>query len=200
MMFGAGLRGLFRQPPPYNTPGINPKANPPMFDRMPGAMPQQMDNAAAFQMPKLGTLDKLGLVGDLLTGSQFTQQRLAPAQQAAMQEFQYQRQRGDKLEDWEREKAWQTTNRQPHYFEANDGSQYLIGPDGKPQLVFKDPTPKVTMVAVDNGDGTKTVMPFANGAPLGQAPQTQRPPVGAIISDPRKAGGASPSGSQTFRY
>jgi hypothetical protein len=76
------------------------------------------------------------------------------------------------MADWMAKKQWERANPDPaapRYFEANNGDQYMIGPDGKPQRLFADPTPKVQMIAVDNGDGTKTLVPFANGVPLGQA-------------------------------
>lgn len=203
MMFGGGLFGFSRA-----RRGLDGVAQSAGAGIAPMAQPDQ------FQMPKLSIFDKLGLAGDILTRSDTTAQRLQPLQQLAMQNFIYQRQRQDKLSDPQHvgnsivrlnpqtgqyEVAYTAPKEppNPHYFEANDGSQYMIGADGQPKLVFKDPTPKVTMVAVDNGDGTKTIMPFVNGVPAGQAEQPVRPKIGEVVPDPRK-GGAGPQGPRTF--
>lgn len=56
----------------------------------------------------------------------------------------------------------------PHYWETNDGSLGMVGPDGKPQILYQDPTPKITTIAVDNADGTKTLVRVGpDGVPIG---------------------------------
>lgn len=99
------------------------------------------------------------------------------------------------------DKQWEWQNkpkeeRAPYRWEANDGSLMEVGPDGQPRQVYKDPTPKTTYISVDNGDGTKTVVPVVNGQIMGGG---QRPQIGAVIADPRKQGGQAASPPATFR-
>lgn len=107
-----------------------------------------------------------------------------------------QQQRMQKREDmqWEWQNKPKDTN--PYRWESNDGSLMEIGPDGQPRQVYKDPTPKTTYISVDNGDGTKTVVPVVNGQIMGGG---QRPQVGAVIPDPRKQGGQAAPPPATFR-
>lgn len=168
-------------------------------------MPQQQ----AYRMPKLGTLDKLGLVGDLLTGSQFTQARLAPMQQMAMQEFQYQRQRGDKLEDWQRQRSaeqedwlarqqWERDHPKPinndtvsdyNFIAQNIGpeaaKQYLQNIANGPPLSVLDPSTGQYMLVPRGGYG---------------APAAPTPPktLDRLPPNAKPVGGASPTGSRTF--
>lgn len=113
---------------------------------------------------------------------------------------------------------------EPHYWETNDGSLGMIGADGKPTIAYKDPTPKVTTLAVDNGDGTKTLYRVGpDGVPLGAGVQgaggataAPAPPTVGTVEDGHRfiggdpavesnwqpvesAGGAAPSGTATFR-
>lgn len=111
----------------------------------------------------------------------------------------------------------------PHYWETNNGSLGMVGADGKPAIVYQDPTPKVTTIAVDNHDGTQTLYRVGpDGVPLGAglqgaAANTGAPSVPAVgtVEDghrftggdpsvssnwqPVAAGGAAPSGTATFR-
>jgi hypothetical protein len=68
---------------------------------------------------------------------------------AETQEQQYQRQRMDGRDDylWKQEHAPPPN---PHYFEDNTGNLMAIGPDGQPQVVYKDPNP---FKLVPNGMG-----------------------------------------------
>ena len=100
---------------------------------------------------------------------------------------------------WEREHPAPAA---PHYFETNDGSQGVIGPDGKPQIIYKDPTPKTTWQAVDNGDGTRQLIPFVNGQPVGAgggaaptAPVGTGLPQGFTV---RKRGGGATQATSPF--
>lgn len=91
-----------------------------------------------------------GTVNDLmhLRGIQNT----ALDQRRAME--MYKRKQADTLAQYEAQQriAAQYRKTQPHYWEANDGSLMGIGPDGQPQQIYKDPTPKPYMVT--NPDGT----------------------------------------------
>lgn len=73
----------------------------------------------------------------------------------------------------------------PHYFESNDGSQWAVGEDGQPKLVYKDPDPKIQVVA--NGDGTFTRVPLTGSVPGLTAPATGLPPGYTV-----RAGGSGP--------
>lgn len=158
----------------------------------------------------------LGVLGDSLSiagGGQASyvpmmqQQRLRrDAQDYAEQ--QYQRRRGDENQDWMARQEWERENptpRAPHYWETNDGSLGMIGPDGQPQIVFKDPTKKIQWMQVDNGDGTKQLIPYGPDGPLGQsatppitAPQQGSPqrPKGKLTP---YNGGQTATPSGTFR-
>lgn len=87
----------------------------------------------------------------------------------------------------------------PHYWETNDGSLAMVGPDGKPQVLYKDPTPKINWITADNGDGTKSMIPVGpNGPMTAQQPQAAgggQLPQGFTV---RKSGGAAPSGPGGF--
>lgn len=88
----------------------------------------------------------------------------------------------------------------PHYWETNNGSLGMIGPDGKPQIVYEDKTPKIQWMTVDNGDGTKSVIPYGPNGPLGQsggAPQAEpQRPKGKLTP---YTGGQTPAASGNFR-
>lgn len=55
----------------------------------------------------------------------------------------------------------------PHYWETNDGSLAVVGPDGRPQVLYQDPTPKINWIQADNGDGTKSLIPVGPNGPVG---------------------------------
>lgn len=65
----------------------------------------------------------------------------------------------------------------PHYWEMNDGSLGMVGPDGKPVVLFKDPTPKINWVTADNPDGTKSLIPMGPNGPLGGGAQPATPGI-----------------------
>lgn len=94
----------------------------------------------------------------------------------------------------------------PHYWETNDGSLGMVGADGKPMVLYKDPTPKITWMTADNGDGTKTLVPMGPAGPLSQGggglasgaqPGAEPPAVLPPDFDFDK-GGPTPPASDTF--
>jgi len=98
----------------------------------------------------------------------------------------------------------------PHFWETNDGSLGMVGPDGRPQVLYQDPTPKITTLALDNGDGTKTLVRVGpDGLPIGNAMQggggqsstagAGLPAIGSVVADPRKQGGGAGNGVSGFR-
>lgn len=96
----------------------------------------------------------------------------------------------------------------PHYWETNDGSLGVVGPDGKPSILYQDPTAKISWMTADNGDGTKTLVPFGPNGPLQQGGGGQVSPraVGGNTSLPTAPvgkltpiGGPTPRASAGFR-
>lgn len=86
----------------------------------------------------------------------------------------------------------------PHYWEMNDGSLGMVGPDGKPQVLFKDPTPKINWITADNGDGTKQLIPMGPNGPLTGSGAPQPAPPGVTFT-PMEEGGPTPGASGGFR-
>lgn len=139
-----------------------------------------------------GIADKVGQFGEMLMAMDGHPLAIANRQARAAA--------GDReaeFADWQRREDYRRANERPapYRFEANNGDQIEIGPDGQQRVLYKDPTPKVTWVEADDGRGGKRLVPFVNGVPAtGQA----GPQVGAIIDDPRK-GGPTPRASGGFR-
>lgn len=187
-MFGAlsglGKQGGWQMPPMLSgptSPPPDPKRQKPRF------------------------VDKLGLIGDILTGTDATQQRLM----AGQPRFQ---QIGDSLvqvgADGQISVAFDGRKpAAPHYWETNNGSLGMIGPDGQPRIAYEDPTPKQGVFAIDNADGTKTLYPTVNGVPVGMTQGAGAAAGGAIplqngVLPPGfklRTGGAAPSGQAGFR-
>jgi len=150
-----------------------------------------------------------GSIGDFLLQNSGMRPIYAPAmqqRQARQQQLQDRAaERRAASEEWVQRQIWEREHpapATPHYFETNDGSQGVIGPDGKPQIIYKDPTPKTTWQAVDNGDGTKQLIPFVNGQPVGAgggvapaAPMNNGLPEGFTV---RKRGGGATQATSPF--
>ncbi len=88
----------------------------------------------------------------------------------------------------------------PHYFETNNGSQGMIGADGKPQIIYKDPDPKMNFIPDGMGGGNWVPIPSLGsggdvGASLPPAPVGRITPVGKITPI---GGGAPSQGGATF--
>lgn len=144
-----------------------------------------------------------GVLGDALAQLGGFDPVFAPEMQrrremaSALRQQEQQRQQG--LQDWVWKQQYERDNPKPtapHYWETNDGSLGMVGPDGKPQIIYQDPTEKIQWMQVDNGDGTKTVIPYNSKGPLGQQPQAGMPqqPKGKLT--PYNGGqSATPTGS-----
>ncbi len=94
-------------------------------------------------------------------------------------------QRDAKFEDWKRTYDYEAqhpkpSTAQPYRWERNDGSVMQIDPEtGEAKVLYADPNPKnFTMQAIDNGDGTKTLVPVPLGgaAAGGAQPPATLPP------------------------
>ncbi len=95
---------------------------------------------------------------------------------------------------------WQAghkTPAQPHYFETNNGSQGVIGADGKPQILYKDPDPKMNFIPDGMGGGNWVALPSLGtaGDPAPPAAMLPTAPVGKITPI---GGGAPSQGGATF--
>lgn len=86
--------------------------------------------------------------------------------------------------------------RAPHYWETNNGSLGMVGPDGKPTILYQDPTPKVDWVRAQNPDGTITLQPVPQGGPMAQPQGVPTAPVGKLTPID---GGQTPPASGSFR-
>ncbi len=190
----------------YGIPGTQqfPQASGMMFR---GFAPQTPPAPVPSKTDRI--FDFLGQAGDTLMALSGSPGAVALAQQHAnerrlqqqdqLQNNRLQLQQQGQMQQWIAQQEWKRANPepvQPHYWETNDGSLGIVGPDGKPQILYQDPTPKVNWITADNPDGTKSVIPVGPNGPL-NAQQPSRPAIGAVIKDPRKGG--SGSGQSGFR-
>lgn len=108
--------------------------------------------------------------------------------------------------DWKQQYDYERANPKssvagPHYWESNDGSLHAVGPDGKSNEVYHDPTPKMNFIPDGMGGGQWLAVP-TNGpmpTPGAMAPSTPKAPaLGAVMADPRKMGGGSGNATGGF--
>lgn len=194
---------------PFGTPGIG--------DGMMGQRPQGMGQLPDIQnmpsmqapmpmagygetpvaKPKFNPWDIVGAAGDALAsygglGTPYNDNKQRQQSEVKAEEL-YKRRSADDWNQFVRKSEYQRANpapQQPHYFETNDGSQGMIGPDGKPQIIYKDPAPKAQWIPDGLGGGRweyptvpqtpQTGTPaFAGwadeGGPVQQAPGNFRP-------------------------
>lgn len=180
-------------PPIYSTPGIG--------DGLPGAKSMGdpglgMAVGAAPQQKGGGWRDVLGVISEGLAGAAgngpgvYMQSKMRD-KEMQRQDSLYQRHRADQMVDWRAKQEFERSNpapRAPHYWEMNDGSLGVVGPDGKPTILFKDPTPKINWIKADNGDGTQQLIPVGPNGPIS-------PEGGDPVSSGGAGGVARPSPS-----
>lgn len=77
----------------------------------------------------------------------------------------------------------------PYRWEDNAGNLLEIDANGQPRVVYKDPTPKVTYMNVDNADGTKTVYPVVNGQIVTGGQPSGLIPIGGTLPPKGGSGG-----------
>lgn len=184
MLFGQAKRRLPIGTPPFNPDAPFPGAGIPA-DGMSGRQPMAMMQAP--QKHGFGhTLGKIaGVIGDSLLmangGAPIYTQGIEADRQARAEQQLAQLSRSQGLEDYEAKQKIEAKYRPGHIWESNDGSLMQIGPDGMPQIVYKDPTPKINWIAADDGQGGKQLVPVGPNGPLGGAGfQTGRKPVGKL--------------------
>lgn len=136
-----------------------------------------------------------GAIGDALLSNAGMQQVYAPAMQRRQQEQDEDARWGRRLEMQK-----QLNPEKPHYWEMNDGSLGMIGPDGKPQVVFKDPTPKANLdpdvtVTLPNGQfyagprsGLAQALMGGGSAPVKTAPRGKLTSVQGGLTPPASGG------------
>jgi len=67
-------------------------------------------------------------------------------------------------------------------------------------IAYHDPTPKVTWINADNGDGTKTLVPTIGGIPqMGQLQAPSVAPVKPVGKLTPLSGGGAGNGAGGFR-
>ena len=99
-------------------------------------------------------------------------------------------------------KAQQPKQSAPHYWETNDGSLGMVGPDGQPRIVYDDPNAKMQFIPDGFGGGQWQVVPRmskmgdltngANSVPTAGADPTM--PVGKLTP----IGGGSGNAANPF--
>lgn len=145
----------------------------------------------------------LGSISDYLMQVNGLQPTFGPSQLLRRQQEllaqRQQQQREYEWQDWQRKQEWEATHRPPsapHYWETNDGSLAMVGPDGQPKVLYKDPTPKTEYQTVRNPDGTITVYPMPQVGGANTSPKvigSQLPPGWTV------EGGTAGNGGGNFR-
>ena len=182
-------------------------SNTPVFVGDPGPINMQTPPVTQMQNPKIkrsflapGSIGNT-ILGGLLDGvsshfggNPIYSQMQMQKREMDQQDQQYQRRRGDELNDRIAIEKYKRENPEPRYFEANNGDQYQIGPDGQPKRVFADPTPKTTYImAEDPATGGKQIIPVVNGVPqMGQQPQTPQMEPGQVLGGAKQRGYITP--------
>lgn len=186
-MFGFNVGGISEQPMPQMGPQIQmpqaaPKKKGGMFGSGGGSWVDALQAALGGYLAARG--NPVGMAG---------LQMLQQKRQQALEEQQYQRRRGEGLEDYAKKQQIESQYgraAQPHYFEDNSGNQWAIGADGQPKMVHKDDLP---FKLVPNGLGG--VVPVDLRTLMQQQGQA---PVGKIT--PLDEGGPGLGGPGGFRY
>lgn len=212
MALGFQRQGIFGRKPvfpqddilsngPYGTPGIGDGLNQRMFggqdmepvNSNPNAMPigvKEITKKPGFFGKDSMLWKVLGTLGDAFSdGPPIYTQSILQQRDAEERARMAQQQRMQKREDlqWEWQNKPKDVN--PYRWESNDGSLMEIGPDGQPRQVYKDPTPKVTYMNVDNADGTKTVYPVVNGQIVTGGQPSGLIPIGGTLPPKGGSGG-----------
>lgn len=157
---------------------------------------------AQFQPRKRTLSDNLGLLADAFRGTHDNEALLLDQEQQERAAWSAQQQNQQARNEWLFRQQWERANPKPstaapHYWETNNGSLGVIGPDGKPQIVYEDPTPKMNYIPDGLGGGQWVAVPTSTPSVTAPtAPVGALKPVGKLTPI---TGGASHSGSRGFR-
>jgi soluble lytic murein transglycosylase-like protein len=193
-------RGMFGAPmdtPPWSTPPIAPA---------PGADAVNIDaHIPTYKKPGTGQMIA-GLVGDALLnwsgGRPMFMPSIQAQQQQAAEAQAAQVQRAQEFADWERRKQWERDNPAPINNDTVADYNFRVQTLGKEAAdawlrSAGDPDIAITLPGNRFYSGPRSGLGAALSA--GGAAPVQRPAIGAELPDPRKTGGASPTGSRTFQ-
>lgn len=148
-----------------------------------------------------------GNIGDFLLQYSGMQPIYAPIMQQRQAAQAAERERQQGLADWVAKQEYEAAHRPPTYFDDNAGNRWAIGADGQPKLAFRDPTQKYVQQVVTDPDGSQRLIqvPVPNNVrPDGTFDNAVvggggRPAIGAVVADPRKAGGQPVAPAGNFR-
>lgn len=188
--------GMMKKPMFGQIPGLDmmqEAVKPPMqMNNVPMGAPIMPQKKPGFFSKGGGWIDALGAFGDAFSenGPVYAQQKAQRnrlMQEQQMAEQQRQQEREDFL--WKQ----QNTKGAPYRFKSNDGDIYEIGPDGKQNRLFDDPTPKINWIQVkDPVTGAINIVPMGPNGPMNQA----APPV--FAGWPDEEGGPVQKAPGTF--
>lgn len=167
MLFGNAQRkpqGLFGGFAPSDRPRMPENPNDAFGQSEQQMIPQMAQNMGqigeAMAGPKKPGINWLGVLADTLAGAAGREGPYAAQMQAQRQQEaaaqQSQAQREASMQDFREKFDYQRANQpppKPHYWESNDGSLMSLGPDGKPQVTYKDPTPRMQFMPDGMGGG-----------------------------------------------
>lgn len=178
-------------PSAAQTPGIGdglPQGGVPQAEEAPQSGSRGLFGAKFNEQGGWG--DRLAMLGSVLRDNSDGTELvglLAQRQETQAAALRAQQEREAGMQDWLAKQQWERANpapMSPHYWETNDGSLAVVGPDGKPQVVYKDPSPKMNFIPDGLGGGQWVAVPGAatQEAPP-QAPVGQLRPIGGMSLD-----------------
>lgn len=197
-------RGLFGARPEYATPGIGDGVNVAMA--MPGMaapspMPEQRSPGIGTRLLGEGWEDKAFAIGGLLAGdggaaAMAMRQQENAQQQAMAEQAAEMRKRSLDMQDWQAKEQWKLDNAPPPNNDTINDFEWYKGLSDTDKEIYHRMKPQY--MTVDNGDGTKSIIPIgANGPVIGGGAQQQAPakPVGGLMP----MGGPTQPASGGFR-
>lgn len=168
-------------------------------------MAQQVTAPPPQQRPGIGR-EIVGRIGDALSqwGGGQPIYGLQQEQQRKMEAFaaQQQAQRAAEFADWERKERWKRDNPEPINNDTVADYNFrlqTLGPEAANDWLRNGPDAIVTVQLPGNRVYSGPRSGLAAALSGGAAATASRPEVGAVVADPRKAGGPTPTASVGFR-
>lgn len=151
---------------------------------------------------KRSLADNLGLLADAFRGTNENGQLLMQQDKEARAAWEAQRQRAIEFADWERKKQWERDNPAPVNNDTVADYEFrkrTLGLEAANEWLRSASDPIVTVTLPGNRvySGPRSGLATALGSG-GNA--SRRPEIGAVVADPRNAGGAGQGGSRTFPH